>query len=110
MERRSALEKLLNTLKPTWDFRVLLLVVFFGWLASMMDPTGLAAMKFSVFVVLFWGMALLLRKYMTPYSGVKMSAMAKIARDSPVGAGLVYVANIALTIAIGLSFIIWWSK
>ena len=103
------LMKFYATLKPLWDFRLLLICgicLGIGCFVDMQATQGM--LLFCLFVPPIWAVALTITKILRPE--VKASTLIHKACETPMGAAVVYAANRALLIAIGLSFVLWWAR
>ena len=102
------LKKLYQTIKPFWDFRVLILVgLSLGFALYEDTATMLGMLGYFILVPTVWGIALLIMKVLRP--GVSSSVLIDKAAESPVGAAIVYASNRLVLIAVALSFIYWWA-
>jgi len=102
-------KKFYDTIKPTWDFRFILL--FVPWVSYNLwrDSSGTeGVLIFCSIVLAVWGVSLLISKVLMP--GAESTELTRMACETPIGAAIVYFANRLLLIAIGLSFILWWVR
>lgn len=99
--------KLLRTLKPFYDFRVLLLLTLcfgFGYLVDPAATLGLAG--YLTYVIGMWGAALLLSKLLMPY--ISLSELARSALDEGnEAAARVLMARVILMVAIAFCLMLW---
>lgn len=101
------IRKLLSTLRPFYDFRVLLLLAACAGIGYITDPAAtLGLASYLAYVIGMWGAALLLCKILMPY--LSMHALARSALcDGNRAAAIVFAARVALLIAIALCLMLW---
>jgi len=103
------LKKFYETLKPLWDFRLLLVCAICLGIGFSVDTSATQGMLlFCLFVPVIWAVALTISKILRPE--IKSSTLARKATETSMGAAVVYAANRLLLIAIGLSFVLWWAR
>lgn len=101
------LRKFLATLRPFYDFRVLLLLAACAGIGLLVDPAAtLGLAGYLAYVIGMWGMAMLLSKLLMPY--VSISAYARSALEQHnVAAALVVLARVLLLVAAAFCFMLW---
>lgn len=101
------IRKLLSTLRPFYDFRVLLLLLACAGIGYLTDPAAtLGLASYLAYVIGMWGMALLLCKILMPY--LNLSALARSAlEDGNIASARVFAARVWLLIAIALCLMLW---
>lgn len=101
------LYKFLSTLRPFYDFRVMLLLCTCAGIGYITDPAAtLGLASYLAYVIGMWGMALLLCKILMPY--LNLSALARSAlEEGNEAAARVFEARVWLLIAIAFSLMVW---
>ena len=103
------LSKCYDTLKPLWDFRFLLICSICLGIGFMVDHDATRGMLlFCLFVPVCWSAALTIAKILRP--GTHSGELRDKAKETPMGASIVYAADRCMIIAIGLSFVLWWVR
>ena len=100
------LRKILDTLRPLYDFRAWLLLLICLGVGMVVDPAatfGLAG--YLAYVIGMWGAALMLSKILTPY--IRLSDYADAALGGNMAAALVVLARVLLLICIAISIMAW---
>ena len=107
MPRGLFLRKILDTLRPLYDFRAwLLLLVCFGIGILWVDPAAtLGLAGYLSYAIGMWGAALMLSKILMPY--IRLSEYAQSALDGNMAAALVVLARVLLLICIAISIMAW---
>lgn len=101
------LKKFCATLRPFYDFRVLILLVICLGIGHVTDPAAtLGLAGYLAYVIGMWGAALLLTKVLMPY--VSLAALARSAlKHGNKAAALVLLARTLLLIAIAFCLMLW---
>lgn len=101
------IHKFLSTLRPFYDFRVLLLLACCAGIGYLTDPAAtLGLASYLAYVIGMWGVALLLCKILMPY--LSLSELARSALlDGNIAAARVFTARVWLLIAIAVCLMLW---
>jgi len=105
----SLLKKLLSTLRPLYDFRVLLLLAICLVIGMFVDPAAtLGLAGYLAYVIGMAGVSIMLSKMLMPY--LRISDYASSALDEGnIAAALVVLARTSLLLGI-LALLVIWGK
>lgn len=101
------IKKLFTTLRPFYDFRVLILLALCLGAGLLVDPAAsLGLAGYLAYVIGMWGAALLLCKILMPYASISEFARSAL-NEGNSAAALVVLARVLLLIAIAFSLMLW---
>lgn len=103
----SLFKKLLTTLRPFYDFRVLMLLALCFGIGYAVDPAAtLGLAGYLAYVIGMWGAALLLTKLLMPY--ISLAELARSAlNEGNDAAARVLMARVLLLVAIAFCLMLW---
>lgn len=101
------LRKILATIRPFYDFRVVLLICTCAGIGYLTDPAAtLGLASYLAYVIGMWGAALLLCKILMPYLSLCELARSAL-HDNNCAAAIVFTARVTLLIAIAMCLMLW---